>query len=79
MSTEYSSQAFTANQVHNMASAQANLQGRSILLKICSSIKFYDQSLKQVTNENIHLMKYLKRRADAKEEEDGETAEETAA
>lgn len=33
--------------------------GRQIMLKIYSSIAFFDQSIKKISNENIHMMKFM--------------------
>ena len=39
------------------------MKGRALMLKMYSSLKFYDQQLKKVVNENIHLMEYLEQKA----------------
>ena len=39
----------------------AGNKGKSTLLKIYSSLTFYDQSLKKIANENNYLMKFMLR------------------
>jgi len=61
--TAYSSQAFSMNQLQNMASVSQNMQGRAILLKLYQTIAFFDQSFKKIVNENLHLMTYMEKAA----------------
>jgi hypothetical protein len=51
------------NQMQNLSSAQQNMKGRALMLKMYSSLKFYDQQLKKVVNENLHLMEFLGQKA----------------
>ena len=60
---EYSSQAFSMNQVQNAASMANNMHGRSLLLKLHQSLQFYDQSFKQIVNENLSMISVIQQRA----------------
>jgi hypothetical protein len=59
------------NQLQNyQQSSGENMKGRTVLLKLYSAINFYDQSLKKIVNENVHMMTYMQRAAERKQEED---------
>ena len=49
------------------------IKGRQILLKIHSSINFYEGSLKKIVNENLHMMSFIsqtiERRREAEQDE----------
>jgi len=52
------------------------MKGRSVLLKLCQSISFFDNSFKKIANENLHFMTYLEKAAEAREDEE-ETMEQS--
>jgi len=78
LGSEYSSQAFSMNQVQNAASMPANAKGRALLLKIYQSLNFYDGQFKKVVNENLNLMTFMEQRANAATEEMEKTMDETS-
>lgn len=62
--TEYNSQAYTMNQASSGSGhQQSNMKGRALLLRLCQSLSFYDQSLKKIVNENLALMTYIGQKA----------------
>jgi len=63
LGSEYSSQAFSMNQLQNVTSSSSNMKGRALLLKLYASLNFYDQSFKKIVNENLHLLTYLQQKA----------------
>eukprot|EP00347_Sterkiella_histriomuscorum_P002397 403368319 len=44
-------------------------KGRSLMLKIYSGLQFYDNSVKKIANENMHMMKFMIRTAEFRKEE----------
>lgn len=37
------------------------MQGRATLLKISQGLNFYDQNLKRIVNENLHMIKFMQK------------------
>ena len=55
-------------QAQQMGDQAQSLKGRSILLKLHSTINFYDTTFKKIVNENLHMMTYMEKVAEKKRE-----------
>ena len=82
LSQEYHQKSMSMSQLqtYQIANQGQNLKGRSILLKLYSTINFYDTSFKKIVNENLHMMTYMERVAEKKrdaEEDEGRATNDT--
>ena len=57
-------------QQYQLTNNGQNLKGRAVLLKLFSSLNFFDSSLKKIVNENLHMMTYMERAAKKKQEDE---------